>query len=520
MIGFAVTPRSLAALVGALVITLGWCGHASAGTYVMRSCNVPGSAPAPAAPWQWEYALHTVGFDDCAAGGGFGFQLPNTRMMTRVSTASLRIARPATGPKSVIRIRRVRLWLVARLAGSGSSLFVVTTTATSAGASTQTDVFGNPGGNTLNAPYASPFLPQDLTKFRVVLACSGSSPNHCFPANARPLEIRGAEVTLEEDVPPVVEVGGGTLSPAVRQAGVRTVSFVARDDASGIVRVEALLGDTVAGAKSVANSCRYSDFNACPAGLSDDITVNTRLVSNGDYRFRLRVTDAAGNRRTVQLPGVVTVYNGAASSSTRYKLAASLVGTAKKGRVRYGRRASVRGRLTRLAGGGVPNARIEVTERRLLGAKTMRTALITTGSDGKFSYRVLTKGPSRSIRFRLKWPPEASADAATRTVRLRVGAGATFRVGLKGIRVRYRGRVVSRPIPRRGKIVLIQGRVPGGRWQTFASRRTDRHGRFAGRYRLRVYRPGVRLQFRAFVPLESGYPYVGSASRALTRQVR
>jgi hypothetical protein len=102
---------------------------------------------------------------------------------------------------------------------------------------------------------------------------------------------------------------------------------------------------------------------------------------------------------------------------------------------------------------------------------------------------------------------------------LRVRASASLRVALKGIVVRYRGRVLSKPLPRRGKLVEIQGRAPGAGWKTFATRRADRRGGFAGTYRLRIRRPGVRLQFRVRVPAENGYPFVAHAGRAVTRIV-
>jgi hypothetical protein len=66
----------------------------------------------------------------------------------------------------------------------------------------------------------------------------------------------------------------------------------------------------------------------------------------------------------------------------------------------------------------------------------------------------------------------------------------------------------------------MEGRSPGSAWTVFKELRTDRQGRFSGRYRLRVRRPGVVLKIRAVVPREDGYGYLGSHSRAVSLRVR
>jgi hypothetical protein len=105
-------------------------------------------------------------------------------------------------------------------------------------------------------------------------------------------------------------------------------------------------------------------------------------------------------------------------------------------------------------------------------------------------------------------------------VRLAVTAAVKLAVTLKGVVVRYTGRVLSGPLPAGGKLVIVQGRVRGGSWQTFATRRATRGGAFGGRYRLRARTPGRVLQFRARVVAESGYAYRPATSRAVSRTVR
>jgi hypothetical protein len=75
-------------------------------------------------------------------------------------------------------------------------------------------------------------------------------------------------------------------------------------------------------------------------------------------------------------------------------------------------------------------------------------------------------------------------------------------------------------MPRGGKKIYIQGRARGGAWQRFAARRTNAAGRFAGRYRLRVRRPGIKLQFRVEIPRQKGYAYAAQVGSPVTKTVR
>ena len=265
----------------------------------------------------------------------------------------------------------------------------------------------------------------------------------------------------------------------------------------------------------MASACRYSDFNACPGGLNDELVLNTRLVRDGAHVFRIRVTDAAGNRIAKAAPGSVIVKN-ADKASSKLRLSAQFGRSGgSRASIRYGGVIGIRGRLTDTSGHAIGNGLIELVERSVYGA-ALRTTTLRTRSNGGFRYRVSRKGPSRTVRFQVR---DDSGDVAKRTLTLRVRAAATLKVTLSGTNVRYRGRVASRPVPPGGKRLLVQGRVPGGTWQTFARRRTDRRGAFSGRYRLRVYRPGISLQFRVVVPKQSGYPYAAGAGRPVTKTV-
>jgi hypothetical protein len=85
--------------------------------------------------------------------------------------------------------------------------------------------------------------------------------------------------------------------------------------------------------------------------------------------------------------------------------------------------------------------------------------------------------------------------------------------------VRFRGRLLGKPIPRRGKLVELQA-FDAGRWRVFAQPRARRSGRFRTSYRLqRTFRPRT-FRFRARVRPESAYPYALGYSRVVRVRVR
>ena len=537
----AATARSSIARVLLLTIiaTLASTDLARAGTYPMRSCNVPGHRSASTGPWQWQAIPNAAATNHCAGGGGFGFALPGSHELQRETAAVVNLTRPSQGAQRVIAIRRARLWMIARLSGHGSALYAVAQSIAANGAVQQTGIFGPPGGDAVASPYLSPVLAQDTASFGVLLVCSGSTSGSCHADATHPLEIRGTEITLEESVPPDAAIVGGALTAPGSQSGVRAVSYSVVDHESGVAKVEVMLGDVVVAGRDLSgdpSQCSYSDFAACQPTRNEDLAVDTRAVADGTHPLALRVTDAAGNRRLVQAAAPVTVANGsAAGASAAARGAANGEGASDAAKltvrfsstkraaltVPYGRRVTIRGRLTDAAGKPIKNARIQVRERpATTGSRVLDKGGARTRADGSFRYTVAKTASSRSLRVAyLSHLGDAKA-VATKTLTLRVRASVSLKVGLRGISVSYSGRLLSKPVPRRGKLLFIQGRATGGAWQTFATRRTSRTGRFSGRYRLRVRRPGVRLQFRVRVPAEAGYPFSSRIGRSVTRRVR
>jgi len=554
VLGLAVTLSILAALPPA----------ATAGTYLMNNCNVPGLPTATMGPWYWEAAGNITSVDSCSQGGGFVFYFGGSMVMPRGANSALTMSLPQNGS---ISIRRVRLWVVARLAGTGSALFVGTNSGAPDGQNTNSDLFGPPGGDTLAAPHTTSLLPLGTNVFRTLLYCSQSSDDDCYPSSRTVLEIVGTEVTLLESIAPTVSVTGGSLVTSEPQSGKRTLRFSARDSESGIQTVEALVDGAVAVKRDFASECQNTNLAACPLARSEELVIDTDALTDGTHQVRLRVTDAAGNV-TESVPLVVDVQkpergdatgpapsgqpgppgqpgqpgtglpglpgqpgsaqpglpgqhgSGQPGQSGRPgRLTALFSGNRKRTfTASFSGRPKVVGRLTNADGAPIANVPLVVIEKHARQPAKL-APVATTGADGGYAFRLRSRSGSRTVRVQRGTREGGDADVSS-PLWLKVRAAASLAVVLRGTRVRYRGQVVSQPIPSRGAAVYVQGRRKGGAWQSFATRRVRSAGRFAGTYRLRVRRPGVVLQFRAVVGKAAGFPYEVGTSSTVTRTVR
>jgi len=341
-----------------------------------------------------------------------------------------------------------------------------------------------------------------------------------------PLEVQGFETTLSEDVAPVASVLGGTMLGGEPLVGPRSVRYLAADRESGVERVEIVLGEEVVAVGGPRARCTYADFTACPVTDESEIVVDTRQVADGRYPMSMRVYDAAGNRQVIQLPAVevrnVLPAQGSppgAGAGEKPQITARLVGSTRSTMtVPYGRRVAIRGRLATASKQALARARVDVLARPArAGAREVAAGSVRTRVDGTFSVPLAHYGPSRTVR--LTHSDGGVVRAASRLLKLNVRAASSFRATLQGTLVRYSGRVRTLPLPERGKRVVLQGRAPGFAWSSFAEIRTDRRGRFSGRYRLPVRRPGVKLQVRVVVPTERGYPYASYRGRSVVFRV-
>lgn len=497
---------------------------ARAGTYVMRNCDVPGHRNSPMHPWEAMVNLSTPAsvVDGCIDGGGVAVTLSEAQQLTISNTAGMTITKPPTLGGAVSFVKVV-LWYAARLSGSGSPLRFVTAYRRPDHGLTWGIANSPPGSENLIAEQQ---LSSDATFYAIYLQCGFpivSQTEPCVADNRVPLQVRGMEVTLREDVSPAVAPPTGSLLDGEPQTGLRTLSYAASDSVSGLSRVDVLLDDTVVARRDLTPRCRYDDFAVCPTSDDATLDIDTRAVPNGSYDLALRVRDAAGNEQVVHAARPIDVANESpveSSSVLPYAIVANFKGSShSKLTVPYGRRVSLRGRLTQGAepvGGGIRIQVMERPDRR--GAVEKSTRSVMTKADGSFAIGLATSRPSRVVRFAYR--PAGGGHVVSQALKILVRAAARVRASLRGRVLRFTGRVMSGPIPKRGKRLQMEGRSPGSAWTRFKSLRTDRKGRFSGTYRLRVRRPGVVLKIRAVVPSEVGYGYHSSRSRSVTLRVR
>ncbi len=516
---------TLALVAGIAVLVQGvLCASlARAGTYVLRSCSVPGYPDAPLGPWRADGRPNVPAVDDCANGGGLSFSFTGTHELSPGLGPGIEIALPYSGPQSEIKLVKASMWYAARLAGPGQELSIVANRDLSNDTHPPWVVTGSPGAENLS--FEQDLSPTRIRRYTVSMNCGPPlgpfAPEPCVSDHAIPFVIRGMELTLNEDIPPTVVTPYGTILAGGPQSGVRNLSYAASDAQSGLAKVEVLLGDTVVKSHDLTPRCFYVDLTVCPASDDGTLEVDTRGVPNGSYALAVRVRDAAGNVRLVPGDRAVDVANTLpAERVLPYAIDAKFKDSSRATlTVPYGRRTSIRGRLlqgSHPVGAGRPIEVLERADRR--GAHEKRTRTVMTKADGSFSIGIATSRPSRLVR--LAYHPHNANRTVSRALRLRVRAASRVRATLRGRLVRFSGRVLSGPLPRGGKRVQMEGRSPGSAWTTFKRLRTDKSGRFSGLYRLRVRRPGVMLKIRAVVPSERGYGFITARSRDVTLRVR
>jgi len=426
----------------------------------------------------------------------------------------IEIRRPEDGSKQAIRIHQVKLWMISRLAGTGSPAFTPFRAFTTSGSYQQHETFGPPGADQRSIPWVSPnYGSGDTVAFQAMLFCSSGGPGDCYLQESHALEIQGSEVTLFESVAPAGNVIGGTLTTGQEQWGAKSFSYVASDGESGVERVEVRLGDRVVGVSDFgkdAGRCPRSSWNACQESVSEDVTVDTTAVPDGDHPLTLRVTDAASNRTVVQ-GGIVRVRNHGSPSSSpapAVRFTNSDSGALRSSRrVSYGKQLKLRSVLRDADGRPMPNARVDVLLRRAVGETEFRLVRqTTTDNQGVLRYTV-PRGPSRLVRFAHGGPSESGSYASTHDIRVAVAAAATLKLDRprlrNGQRLRFSGTLRG---VRMRKVVEVQV-IERGLWRTIASVRTRSSGRFSWSYRFtRTFSP-TKYTFRVRVRTERGFPY-------------
>ena len=272
--------------------------------------------------------------------------------------------------------------------------------------------------------------------------------------------------------------------------------------------------------------------------------INDERFREGDYEFRARAVDHAGNEAStgtrtdgalaaVRLPVRVTTRLRAGFVKSRVRrrvvrrrgkrivVRRRVRVLSPKGRIGFRRRGEIRGRLANLDGQPIDGATVTVLTRQRLPGRDFTTAgFLRTDEQGRFSYRVRGVA-SRILRFR--YEGSRRIRGSTADVAVRVPAAATVTTDrarlLNGQAVTFTGRVLTKPVPSVGKLVEIQAFFRG-RWRTISTTRSGSDGRWRFRYRFGATTGVVRYRFRALLSEESGYPFVTGRSRVVAVTVR
>lgn len=402
---------------------------------------------------------------------------------------------------------------------------------------------------------AANMVSEDLRSFGAVsnwyinAACGGTTGQLCMPRSGvmALAQVHAAEFTLRDPDGPSVTNVTGRLTADTNHAGTELISFTATDSVSGVYRsfVE-VNGKIVRTAVVDGNDGRCADAGVdantpyefmyrtpCKKSVRHDLAFDTRTLPDGTHNVRVLVEDASGNLTSVWSSPEFIVRNAGAAAGTQSANgggtgASSAAGGGGAGaaaracpgastglsasftRNDAGRLTVTHGQAFGIRGRGPANADLDVFHIR--GSRVTPLGSLRTSASGSYVERFRARHANGTIRLC------GPGVAKSLTLRVKTKVSLKVRISNWGL-VRYSGRVAGGNIPKGGKIVAVQGKA-GPSWQTFALRRTDKSGRFKGRYRLRVVRPGSKLKFRVRVPSEAGYPFVGVVSKAQSKRVR
>jgi hypothetical protein len=361
-----------------------------------------------------------------------------------------------------------------------------------------------------------------------------------------------SEMVLADSAPPDAGPVTGSATASTTWRGTQTFAFAATDVGSGVYQTQLDVDGSPAMTRTIddwGGRCvdtttggrvfRYPQ--PCLTSVDALVPISANELPAGDHEVTLRISDAAGNPRTVYSarktivpsarrigPDSDPAMRGAANgqnATDAAKLAARWTRTHRSTLIGpYGRRQVIRGRLTSAGGTGIRNARIELlTEIDHRNGGALDKGGVRTRNDGRFTLILPRNVSSRTLLLRYRSHVYDTVSAADRGLRLEVRAGVRLEarphVTAQGHTIVLRGRLVGRPLPHTGKVVELQARGAREPWITFRTIRASRSGRFAARYTFRRGGPAVYLM-RARVRAADDYPYATGASHSVRIRVR
>jgi hypothetical protein len=347
------------------------------------------------------------------------------------------------------------------------------------------------------------------------------------------LMVMASHINLVDNSAPrfVAPPSGGLLATGTPLTGEHAVRYRVSDVGGGLARIGLILDGVVQAEQTVdpaARACRlpFTESVPCPLERSGEIVFDTGNLANGTHSIQVWVADAAGNAARSDPHTIVTRNrsrpNGSgASSYARTRLWLPVNGRKPMSRrVPFGTRAELAGMLMDEASRPIRGATLDLATREAHSRADWRSlSPIVTDRRGRFR-ATLPAGPSRKVRVSYRAysaDPAYSASAeADLTVRAAVRFSASPRHVRNGSVITFRGRLRGGP-GRRGVTVVIYAvgrRVRGQRARVpVEALRTDRHGRFAYRYRFQKIAGPFHYRFQARVRPDRGYPYAPGRSK-------
>lgn len=265
--------------------------------------------------------------------------------------------------------------------------------------------------------------------------------------------------------------------------------------------------------------CREGEPASCVSGARsgavdgiDDLAVPRR----GSWRFRVWLEDEAGNTTESSASRPVTLrFDDRPPARLSGGIATEGAPPRRRATIGFGAPAIVSGSLSGASGARLGRAPLAVLTRIRGAERFRRVGRISTDASGRYRHR-LPAGPSRTVRVEFAGDDRhrpASATAAL-AVRARSSIAVSRRRVRNGDRVRFHGRLLGGPVPRRGKLLQLEA-FYRDRWRTFAVVRSSSSGRWRYAYRFEATTGRVRYPFRVRVPRDREYPYAVGRSRVI-----
>jgi hypothetical protein len=146
-------------------------------------------------------------------------------------------------------------------------------------------------------------LPAGATDFRLQSNCAQSDGvQGCVIGSGSEtpdLQMFGSQVTVDDGSAPTGSATGGALAAGGSVGGTQALSYGATDSVVGVRLVQLLVDGQAVAQDDYASQCPYTNFQACPATVSNTLVWNTASVPNGAHEVALRVVNAAGNTTVI-----------------------------------------------------------------------------------------------------------------------------------------------------------------------------------------------------------------------------